>query len=126
MVSSFPLNQRTSFHFSLLAKVINIFPTEILYKIINLTVGIVVASDADGLPKTLLKSSGTWLIGAPPSPQPSPGGRGSDAIAQEPVDRRRFRECSVDDRELRTNRLRLLGRIRVTLDRVADFSKIEG
>ena len=33
---------------------------------------------------------------------------------------------NVDDRELRANRLRLLGRIRVTLDRVADFSKIEG
>ncbi len=33
---------------------------------------------------------------------------------------------NADDRELRANRLRLLARIRVTLDRVADFSKIEG
>jgi glycyl-tRNA synthetase beta chain len=33
---------------------------------------------------------------------------------------------NADDRDLRANRLRLLGRIRVTLDRVADFSKIEG
>jgi len=33
---------------------------------------------------------------------------------------------NAEDRELRANRLRLLGRIRVTLDRVADFSKIEG
>ncbi len=33
---------------------------------------------------------------------------------------------NADDPELRANRLRLLGRIRVTLDRVADFSKIEG
>ena len=30
------------------------------------------------------------------------------------------------NRELRANRLRLLARIRDTLDRVADFSQIEG
>ena len=31
-----------------------------------------------------------------------------------------------DDGDLRRNRLLLLGRIRATLDRVADFSRIEG
>jgi glycyl-tRNA synthetase beta chain len=33
---------------------------------------------------------------------------------------------NADDRELRANRLRLLSQIRDTLNRVADFSKIEG
>jgi glycyl-tRNA synthetase beta chain len=33
---------------------------------------------------------------------------------------------NTDDRELRANRLRLLSQIRDTLNRVADFSKIEG
>jgi glycyl-tRNA synthetase beta chain len=33
---------------------------------------------------------------------------------------------NCDDRDLRANRLRLLARIGATLDRVADFSKIEG
>jgi glycyl-tRNA synthetase beta chain len=33
---------------------------------------------------------------------------------------------NADDAGLRTNRLRLLSQIRATLDRVADFSKIEG
>ena len=39
-----------------------------------------------------------------------------------------FDEVTVntDDPALRVNRLRLLSRIRVTLDRVAVFSKIEG
>ena len=33
---------------------------------------------------------------------------------------------NVEDKDLRENRLNLLGNIRMTLDRVADFSKIEG
>jgi len=33
---------------------------------------------------------------------------------------------NTDEPELRENRLRLLARIRDTMDRVADFSKIEG
>jgi glycyl-tRNA synthetase beta chain len=33
---------------------------------------------------------------------------------------------NVDDAKLRTNRLRLLNRIRATTHTVADFSKIEG
>jgi glycyl-tRNA synthetase beta chain len=33
---------------------------------------------------------------------------------------------NCDDADLRRNRLLLLGQIRATLDRVADFSKIEG
>ena len=44
-----------------------------------------------------------------------------------PVDRF-FDEVTVncDEPDLRANRLRLLSEIRSTLDRVADFSKIEG
>ena len=49
------------------------------------------------------------------------------AALRTPVDRF-FDEVTVnvEDRALRANRLRLLARIRATLDRVADFSKIEG
>ena len=49
------------------------------------------------------------------------------AALRAPVDRF-FDEVTVnvEDRDLRANRLRLLARIRATLDRVADFSKIEG
>ena len=49
------------------------------------------------------------------------------AALRAPVDR--FFDAvtvNVEDRALRANRLRLLARIRATLDRVADFSKIEG
>ena len=49
------------------------------------------------------------------------------ATLRAPVDRF-FDDVTVncDDGDLRENRLRLLAQIRVTMDRVADFSKIEG